>query len=41
VLANIKSTRLFGIKSEGMILATEEKMGLLTVEDGKIGERIK
>ena len=41
VLANIKPTKLFGVKSEGMILATAEKMGLLTVEDGKIGERIK
>ncbi|BAW31162.1 MAG TPA: methionine--tRNA ligase [Methanothermobacter sp.] len=41
ILANIKPTRLFGIKSEGMILATAEKMGLLTVEDGEIGEKIK
>jgi len=41
VLANIKPTKLFGVRSEGMILATAEKMGLLTVEDGKIGERIK
>jgi len=41
ILANIKPTMLFGIKSEGMILATAEKMGLLTAEDGEIGEKIK
>ncbi len=41
VLTNIKPTRLFGIKSEGMILATSKNMALLSVDGGEVGERIK
>jgi len=41
VLVNLKPAKLFGIKSEGMILATEETMSILTSKDASIGERIK
>ncbi len=40
VLANLEPAKLFGIKSEGMILATQENMRILTTE-GSIGEKIK
>ena len=41
VLVNLQSAKLFGIKSEGMLLATDDNMSLLTVEDADIGEKIK
>ena len=41
VLVNLQSAKLFGIKSEGMLLATDDNMSLLTVEDAVIGEKIK
>ena len=41
VLVNLPPAKLFGIKSEGMLLATEDNMSLLTVEDAEIGEKIK
>jgi methionyl-tRNA synthetase len=41
VLVNLKPTKLFGIKSEGMILATEDNMTILTAEKADVGERIK
>ncbi len=40
VLVNLPPAKLFGIKSEGMLLATDN-MSLLTVEDAEIGEKIK
>lgn len=41
VLVNLPPAKLFGIKSEGMLLATDDNMSLLTVEDADIGEKIK
>ncbi|WP_414468941.1 methionine--tRNA ligase [Methanobacterium sp. ACI-7] len=41
VLVNLKPAKLFGIKSEGMILATSDNLGVLTAEGAKIGEKIK
>ena len=41
VLVNLPPAKLFGIKSEGMLLATKDNMSLLTVEDAEIGEKIK
>jgi len=41
VLVNLQSAKLFGIKSEGILLATDDNMSLLTVEDADIGEKIK
>jgi methionyl-tRNA synthetase len=38
---NLPPAKLFGIKSEGMLLATDDNMSLLTVEDAVIGEKIK
>ena len=40
VLVNLKPAKLFGIKSEGMILATSDNLSVLTA-DADIGERIK
>lgn len=40
VLTNLPPAKLFGIKSEGMLLATDN-MSLLTVEDADVGEQIK
>ena len=40
VLANLKPAKLFGIKSEGMILATSDSLSVLSA-DADIGERIK
>lgn len=40
VLVNLPPAKLFGIKSEGMLLATDN-MSLLTVEDAELGEQIK
>lgn len=41
VLANLKPAKLFGIKSEGMILATQDSLNLLTASDAEVGEGIK
>jgi len=41
VLANLKPAKLFGIKSEGMILATEDSLNILGAECAAIGEKIK
>ncbi|MGC9516286.1 MAG: methionine--tRNA ligase [Methanomicrobiales archaeon] len=41
VLVNLEPAKLFGIKSEGMILATEKNMSILTSKKAEIGERIK
>ncbi len=41
VLVNLPPTKLFGIKSEGMLLATDDNISLLTVEGAEIGEKIK
>lgn len=41
VLVNLKPAKLFGIKSEGMILATSKKLSVLSAEDAELGEKIK
>ena len=41
VLVNLPPAKLFGIKSEGMLLATDDNMSLLTVDGAEIGENIK
>jgi methionyl-tRNA synthetase len=41
VLVNLKPAKLFGIKSEGMILATSKNLSVLTAENADIGEKIK
>jgi len=41
VLANLKPAKLFGIKSEGMILATADTLNVLGAEGAEIGEKIK
>jgi len=41
VLANLKPAKLFGIKSEGMVLAAEDSLCLLTAPDADIGEGIR
>ncbi|HEY0196888.1 MAG TPA: methionine--tRNA ligase subunit beta, partial [Methanobacterium sp.] len=41
VLTNLKPAKLFGIKSEGMILATEDTLSVLSAEGAEIGEKIK
>ena len=41
VLVNLKPAKLFGIKSEGMILATSNNLSILSAENGEIGEKIK
>lgn len=41
VLANLKPAKLFGIKSEGMILATADTLSVLGAEGAEIGEKIK
>ncbi|MBP2046900.1 methionine--tRNA ligase [Methanobacterium aggregans] len=41
VVVNLEPAKLFGIKSEGMILATDDNMSLLTAEGADIGEQIK
>ena len=40
VLANLKPAKLFGVKSEGMVLATGESLNILDPGDAGIGERI-
>lgn len=41
VLVNLKPAKLFGVKSEGMILATSESVALLSPDDCEIGEKIR
>ncbi len=41
VLVNLKPAQLFGIRSEGMVLATSESLSLLSAENADIGEIIK
>ncbi|MGZ7069815.1 MAG: methionine--tRNA ligase [Methanobacterium sp.] len=41
ILANLKPAKLFGIKSEGMILASSKNLSVLTADDAVIGEKIK
>lgn len=41
VLVNLKPAKLFGIKSEGMILATSKNQSVLSAEGADIGEKIK
>jgi methionyl-tRNA synthetase len=41
VLVNLKPAKLFGIKSEGMILATADTLNVLSAENAAIGEKIK
>jgi len=41
VLVNLKPAKLFGVKSEGMVLATSDSVALLSPDECKIGERIK
>lgn len=41
ILANLKPAKLFGIKSEGMILATEESLSILSAKEATVGEKIK
>ncbi len=41
VLVNLEPAKLFGVKSEGMILATSESLSLLSAETADIGEIIK
>ncbi|MBV1729146.1 MAG: methionine--tRNA ligase subunit beta, partial [Methanobacterium sp.] len=41
VLVNLEPAKLFGVKSEGMILATSESLSILSAETAEIGEIIK
>ncbi len=41
VLVNLKPAKLFGIKSEGMVLAAEDSLCLLSAPDADIGEGIR
>lgn len=41
VLVNLKPAKLFGIKSEGMILATSKNLSILTAQNALTGEKIK
>ncbi|MDR2967108.1 MAG: methionine--tRNA ligase [Methanobacteriaceae archaeon] len=41
VLVNLKPAKLFGVKSEGMILATSDSVALLSPDECEIGEKIK
>jgi methionyl-tRNA synthetase len=41
VLINLQPAKLFGVKSEGMILATSDNAGLLVPDEGEIGEKIQ
>jgi methionyl-tRNA synthetase len=41
VLVNLKPAKLFGIKSEGMVLATQDSLNLLIPGDAEVGEGIK
>ncbi|MDR0912477.1 MAG: methionine--tRNA ligase [Methanobrevibacter sp.] len=41
ILVNLKPAKLFGVKSEGMLLATSKHAGLLTPDEGDVGEKIQ
>lgn len=41
VLVNLKPAKLFGIKSEGMVLAAGDSLSLLTAPDADTGEKIQ
>ena len=41
VLVNLKPAKLFGIKSEGMVLATQDSLNLLDPGSAEVGEKIK
>ncbi|HTX60986.1 MAG TPA: methionine--tRNA ligase, partial [Methanobacterium sp.] len=41
VLVNLKPAKLFGVKSEGMILATADTLSLLSAQGAETGEKIK
>lgn len=41
VLVNLKPAKLFGIKSEGMVLATQDSLNLLNPGNAEVGEEIK
>jgi methionyl-tRNA synthetase len=41
ILVNLEPAKLFGITSEGMILATGDSSSLLTSQNAAVGERIK
>lgn len=41
VIVNLQPAKLFGIESQGMLLATDNSMGLLTPQKGEIGEKIR
>ncbi len=41
VLVNLKPAKLFGIKSEGMILATKDNLSVLSAKGANVGEKIK
>ncbi len=41
VIVNLKPAKLFGIESQGMLLATDDSVGLLTPQKGEIGEKIR
>jgi len=41
VLVNLKPAKLFGIKSEGMILATSRNLSVLRASGAEIGEKIR
>jgi methionyl-tRNA synthetase len=41
VLVNLKPAKLFGIKSEGMILATKDTLSVLNAKGANVGEKIK
>ncbi|NYB52566.1 MAG: methionine--tRNA ligase [Methanobacteriaceae archaeon] len=41
VVVNLKPAKLFGVKSEGMVLAAGDSLSLLTAPDADIGEKIQ
>ena len=41
VVTNLEPAKLFGTKSEGMLLATDDSVSLLTPENAEIGEKIR
>ena len=41
VIVNLEPAKLFGTESQGMILATDDSVALLSPDECKIGERIK
>ncbi|MDR0900392.1 MAG: methionine--tRNA ligase, partial [Methanobrevibacter sp.] len=41
IIVNLKPAKLFGVKSEGMLLATDDSVGLLSPDNAKIGEKIR